>query len=275
VEPGLESEAKPAAATPADNRECSNLDPIRGRLSCLNGFPSLGRCRPAGASILTCRHPSWLPRCRSVLRSRVWSPRRSLSPTLRQRHPPQHHAATDHRCAVWLKSHSILHSQHRPGAVSRARVSLTKRPSATSTGCRTSSTRHRTAFVDCHALLSSYHYLQTTSPDLQHQFDAFAARKGCFGRKGDSNRSNLSSRRREAAPVPQRIGGLALFLISWFRSTGPAASASSTTACKHELRLTSCCHRQSGTQQFFRPIIPYRLRSIHDTIPRNFPFSVQ
>lgn len=261
VEPGLESEAKPAAATPADNRECSNLGPIRDGLSCLNGFPSLGRCRPAGASILTCRHPSWLPRCRSVLRSRVWSPRRSLSPTLRQRHPTQHHAATDHRRAAWLKSRSTLHFQHQQGAVSRARASLTKRPNATSTGCRTSSTRHGTAFVDYHALLNTHGHLWTTFPDLQHQFDAFAARKGRFGRKGDDSRSNLSSRRREAAPVPPRIGGLALSLISWSRSTGLAASASSTTACKHELRLTSCGQRQSRTPRFARPIVLYRLRS--------------
>jgi hypothetical protein len=76
VEPGLESEAKPAAATPADNRGMSNSGPIRCLLSCLDGLPSLGRCRPAGASILTCRHPSWLGVSASFV---FWSPRRSLS----------------------------------------------------------------------------------------------------------------------------------------------------------------------------------------------------
>lgn len=133
----------------------SNCGPIRDRLSCLDGFPSLGRCRPAGASILTCRHPSWLGV--SVLRScsgLLDVPFLIITPTLRQRPSPRHYAATAQRRTAWLKSHSILRSQHRQGAASRAQASLTKRPSATSTGCRASSTRRQTAFVDRCALLT-------------------------------------------------------------------------------------------------------------------------
>ena len=46
--------------SPADYRQYPTRRPITRALAGCEGLPSLGRCRPAGASILTCRHPSWL-----------------------------------------------------------------------------------------------------------------------------------------------------------------------------------------------------------------------
>ena len=75
--PGLESEAKPAAATPADYRQCSNRRPITRVLSCLDGLPSLGRCRPAGGGHFDLQ-ASVMAGCQCFVLV-FWSPRRSPS----------------------------------------------------------------------------------------------------------------------------------------------------------------------------------------------------
>jgi hypothetical protein len=83
-----------------------------------------------------------------------------ITPSLRQRHLQPHHAASAHRHAARLESHPIAH-HHHPQALSRARDSLTKEPSATSTGCRSSPTRHRSAFNSLRTLLIHRQHLQT------------------------------------------------------------------------------------------------------------------
>lgn len=101
------------------------------------------RCRPTGASILTCRHPSWLGVSASFSCSGLLDvPLPIITPSLRRRLSARLHAVAEPQCAARRDSPPPF---HLPPPASRCLTcpgrSLANHPSATSTGCTISPTR--------------------------------------------------------------------------------------------------------------------------------------
>lgn len=107
--PGQKSEAKPAAATPAGIANVQvGAQSHAPSQACMDSLAS--RCRPTGASILTCRHPSWLGVSASFSCSGLLDvPLPIITPSLRRRLSARLHAVAEPQCVARRDSPSPFH----------------------------------------------------------------------------------------------------------------------------------------------------------------------